>query len=1179
MKPDHNPSLVADSLLADLRESSAHGEAQFNILAEATPAAVFVYQKKRIIFANRAAEQISGYTRQEISTSELGKFLGPDFRRNMRLEMGKEPVRSRHEVKFTAKNGEERWLDVMTSPLPYDGSTAVLAVAMDISRRKEVEKDLHVQNAYLEKLFESAPEAIAIIDRKSIILRVNRKFEALFGYMREEILGQVLEPLVVPADKLQESLWLSEKSEQGEDINVETVRRRRNGSLVDVSVSVTPIDLGDGQTACYCIYRDITDRKRAQEALQRSEEHFRSLVESASDGIVILGLDGAIRYENPAMHRLLGYPPGHLVGRSALGLVHADDSQLGSLAFDKGLKRARNFRPVELRLRSHDGDWRACEIVGNRLEENGEITGLVVSCRDLTERLRAQQALFESEAKFRAVAETAQTGIYIMSEDRILYVNRAGEHMSGYGREEMLALNVDDIVHPDHRDWIHERRVTRLRGAAPPSHYELKILTKSGQTRWLDYSACIIQFDGHLASLGTANDITDRKRNEQLQQALYRISEEAASAEDLDSFYRSLHQIVGELIPAKNFYIALWDPVARKITLPYFCDEIAPQPPESIRAEKGLAGYVLRTGQPLLATREMVRELADAGEVQRSANPSMVWLGVPLKINSNTIGALVVQTYDENIRYGEQEKGILVFVSQHLAGAIQRKRNQEALRESEIRYRGLVQSAVYGMYHSSVDDRFEYANQALVKMLGYDNEQELLRLRLSTDVYAVPGERGRLVEKYRHIKDIASGEMAWKRKDGRVIQVRAAGRTRTNDCGEAIGFEMIVEDVTERRSLEEQLRQSQKMEAVGRLAGGIAHDFNNLLTVVKGYSELMLYDMEESHPLRLDVLEVKKAADRAVALTRQLLAFSRRQMLEAKVLDLNAIIVNMDKLLRPLLREDIEFIMLLRPDLGNIKADPGQMEQVIMNLAVNSRDAMPKGGRLIIETTNFDVRESADMKPGKYVMLAVTDTGVGMDEVTRTHAFEPFFTTKEMGKGTGLGLSTVYGIVKQSGGYIWIHSELNAGTTFKIYLPRVTSERAAGAKIIEDVPAAVAAATILLVEDEDAVRELVRLMLERQGYTVLDAKDGAAALAICDQHPGTLDLLITDVVLEHISGRELAEKLIGLRPSMKTLYISGYADDAIVHHGVLTSDIPFLQKPFGSEALAKKVRQLLESRV
>src|SRR5258707_1422100 len=855
---------------------------------------------------------------------------------------------------------------------------------MTMTSRKETERKLSIQNAYLEKLFESAPQAIVIIDEKSIILRANRKFEILFGHPREDILGQQLEPLIVPKARLRESFWLSERSLQGEDINIETVRRRRDGTLVDVAVQVSPVDVGDGNIAQYCIYRDITDRKRAQEALQRSEAHFRTLVESVSDGIVIIGPDGIVLYENPSIARMLGYSGQYFVGKNAFELAHPDDLKQGWTAFGNGLNRPRNTRPVQVRLRSSDGEWRTFEILGNRLEEGGQITGLVVSCRDMTERRRTEQALQESETKFRAVAETARTALLILGAEKFLYANPAAEQITGYSREELLALHPDMLIHPDVRAEISERRIARLQGRDVPAHYELKILTKSGQTRWLDYSACLIQFGGHHASLGTANDITERKQNEQLQRALYRISEQAATAEDLESFYRSIHQIVGELIPARNFYIALWNPAIDRITLPYFRDEITLSAPGPMRPGKRLTEYVLRTGQPLLATPNVIRNLVEAGEVEPPANPPTVWLGVPLKIGSHVIGVLALQSYDENTIYGEQEKDILTFVSQHVAGAIQRKRNAEALRESESRYRGLVQSAVYGMYHSSLADSFEYVNQALVKMLGYEREEELLCLKLSTDVYANPSDRDYLVEKYRKSHEIATAEIPWKRKDGQIIRVRAAGRSRTNDRGEVIGFEMIVEDVTERRNLEEQLRQSQKMEAVGRLAGGIAHDFNNLLTVVKGYSELMLSEMQEGHPLRADAEEIKKAADRAVSLTRQLLAFSRRQVLEAKVLDLNSIIVNMDKLLRPLLREDIELHLNLQPGLGSIKADPGQIEQVVMNLSVNARDVIPGGGRLNIESTQADVEHRTDMKPGRYVVLSISDTGIGMSDIHYT---------------------------------------------------------------------------------------------------------------------------------------------------------------------------------------------------
>ena len=382
------------------------------------------------------------------------------------------------------------------------------------------------------------------------------------------------------------------------------------------------------------------------------------------------------------------------------------------------------------------------------------------------------------------------------------------------------------------------------------------------------------------------------------------------------------------------------------------------------------------------------------------------------------------------------------------------------------------------------------------------------------------------------------------------------------------------------REKEHQLLQSQKMEAVGQLAGGVAHDFNNLLTAITGYSELALKRIEDGSPLRKNIEEIRKAGVRAASLTRQLLAFSRRQMLQAKVVDLNSIVGDVDQLLRRLIGEDIDFLTSLKPNIGRVKADPGQIEQVVINLVVNARDAMPRGGKLTVETGQLYLDETyggrhQSMTPGHYVMLAVTDTGLGMDAETQKRIFEPFFTTKAVGKGTGLGLSTVYGIVRQSGGHIWVYSEPERGTTFKIYLPRVDEVM----EPVEESPehARGGNETVLLVEDEEMVRELAREILQSSGYDVLVAANGEEADRISSECPRKIDLIITDVVMPQMSGRELAERIGALRPYIKVLYMSGYTDDAIVRHGVLDDNMFFLQKPFTPDALSRKVREVLES--
>ena len=388
-------------------------------------------------------------------------------------------------------------------------------------------------------------------------------------------------------------------------------------------------------------------------------------------------------------------------------------------------------------------------------------------------------------------------------------------------------------------------------------------------------------------------------------------------------------------------------------------------------------------------------------------------------------------------------------------------------------------------------------------------------------------------------------------------------------------------DITERERLTDQLRQSQKMQAIGELAGGVAHDFNNLLMVVKGHSQLLLERLPDSSPLRPGAQQIEKAADRAATLTRQLLAFSRKQVLQPRVLDMNDVVNGMIRMFSRVIGENIDMVFVPATDLSRVKADPGQLEQVLLNLVVNARDAMPTGGRLTIETSNIELDRSyaashASVEPGEYVMLSVTDTGCGMSEETQSRIFEPFFTTKDPGKGTGLGLATVYGVVKQSGGYIYVYSEVDRGTTFKIYLPRVIAELDKPTGEVFASGSGRGSETILFVEDEQSVRDLVHQYLTATGYFVLEAPDGARALKIAEGHPDPIHILITDVVMPHLSGPDLATQLETSRPGLKVLFISGYTDDTVFRHGVLEGGVAFLQKPFNLKALASKIREVLD---
>ncbi len=511
-----------------------------------------------------------------------------------------------------------------------------------------------------------------------------------------------------------------------------------------------------------------------------------------------------------------------------------------------------------------------------------------------------------------------------------------------------------------------------------------------------------------------------------------------------------------------------------------------------------------------------------------------------------------------------------------------RKREEVALRRSEASYRSLILGATYGIFRCDLEGKFLAINPALVTILGYESEADLLAANLVRDVNRDPDEGVRLLQQCRQRGRVDGIEAQWRRKDGTPVQVRLSGRTVLDEHGVLQGFEVIAEDVSERWRLEEQLRQAQKMEAVGRLAGGVAHDFNNLLTIVTGYSDLLLEKLGATGARRAYVEEIKKAGERAASLTRQLLAFGRRQVVVPQVLDLNAIVTNTDKMLRRLIGENVELRTVLEPGLGRVKADPGQIEQVILNLAINARDAMPQGGQLTLETANVELTEGytrtrVSVLPGRYVMLAVSDSGTGMDAETQAHIFEPFFTTKEKGKGTGLGLATVYGIVKQSGGHICVYSEPNQGTTFKIYLPRLEAAAQPAATFSTAEPLVGGSETILLVEDEEGVRDLAKRILELKGYKVITSSNPADAAQVVERYKEPIHLLLTDVVMPTMSGRQLAEHVAFLRPELKVLYISGYTENSIVPYGILKEGAPFLQKPFTPDSLTRKIREVLDA--
>ena len=599
---------------------------------------------------------------------------------------------------------------------------------------------------------------------------------------------------------------------------------------------------------------------------------------------------------------------------------------------------------------------------------------------------------------------------------------------------------------------------------------------------------------------------------------------------------------------------------------------------------RGPAGTAIRAGNPAIV-RNVPMDTSFVPwreDAIRRGYASVIAL--PLVVGTLRIGALTVYAAEIDA-FDPAEVKLLTELASNLAYGVKVLRaraQQERVEAENARLIAAIEQAAEAVVFTDIEGQIQYVNPAFTRITGFSREEVLghnLRLLKS-------GEHDRTF--YEHLwrtilaGEVWQGEITNRRKDGSLYHEQMTITPVRNEQGKIRHFIAIKHDISERKRLEAQLFHARKMEAIGRLAGGVAHDFNNLLTIICGYSDLLLQSLMSSDPARGYVSEIKDAGERAASLTRQLLAFSRRQVVEPRVLDVNVIMAAMEKMLRRMAGEDIEFVTVLRAGSGLIKADQGQIEQTVMNLVVNARDAMPQGGKLIIETANVELddayaRSHIAVKPGPYVMLAVSDTGFGMDEETQAHIFEPFFTTKEQGRGTGLGLATVYAIIKQNGGNIWVYSEVGRGTTIKIYLPRVEDCSGQSEKPTSASRELRGSETILVVEDEEAVRSLVVGLLKAKGYTVLEAGRVDDALSVCLRHWGPIHLVLTDVVLPHMSGRDLADRLKPLCPGIRILYMSGYTQDAVASHGVIEPGATLLQKPFTSDILAGKVREVLDA--
>jgi two-component system, cell cycle sensor histidine kinase and response regulator CckA len=785
------------------------------------------------------------------------------------------------------------------------------------------------------------------------------------------------------------------------------------------------------------------------------------------------------------------------------------------------------------------------------------------------------------QKQLASLLDSTKEIIAVIANDGTLhFANSTFQISLGYRSEELIGRSIHALVHPADVQLVraHLKQAVTQNGA--PVTGRCRIRSRDGSWRWFENTyRSRLNDPGLEGILVHGLDVTELHRLESERQVISEIVHALNQTGNLDQLLTRIHEALKRVLSAENCFVALHDPVRDMFEFAFFADEFDSAPPPQ-KVGRSCTAYVFRTGKANLIPQSVFDRLATSDEVELVGSPSPAWLGVPLKTPTATIGVLVVQHYQNENAYDQRDLEFLDSVGGHIALAIERRRAEEELRKSESMLSLLFEHNPLPTWLYDLESlRFIRVNQAAVGQYGYSQEEfegmSILEIRPET-------ERDKLASYLKEMSTETEEHGFWlhRGKDGKTFEAEMISHELIH-AGRRVRL-VVAQDISERRHLELQLRQAQKMEAVGRLAGGVAHDFNNLLMVIKGHTELLLGALSPADAMARKIEQIDRSADRATTLTRQLLAFSRLQVLQPQVINLNSVVEEMGKLLPRLIGEDIELILRLDQKLGSIRADASQMEQVIMNLAVNARDAMPSGGKLLIETRNCELEQSyisshPFMKPGSYILLDVTDTGTGMDEETQAHIFEPFFTTKEKGKGTGLGLATVYGIVKQSGGFIWVYSELKKGTSFKIYLPLVDAKQAQiqAPKPVAELPAGTE--TVLLSEDEQDVREIAREFLESGGYTVIEAKNGKEAIELAEKHGEKIDLLVTDMVMPGMTGQELAVRLQREYPGLAVVFMSGYSEHAATEMANADPSVRLMTKPFSRSAILRTVREILQA--
>jgi PAS domain S-box-containing protein len=1058
-------------------------------------------------------------------------------------------------------------------------------------------------------------------------------------------------------------------------------------------------------------------RRRVETELVRREKHFRALTENALDIVTILDAQGAFTYNSPSVKQVLGYVPEDVAGQSAFSFIHSEDLPRVLQAFDYGLRNPDRTVTLDFRIRHQDGSWRHLEVVGQSRLGDPDIAGVVLNSRDTTKRKCAEAELRESESRYRLIFDGNPTPMFVFDHENLgfLEVNEAAIQHYGHSREEFLRMTLADIRPPEEVpamiEYVHKFVVGAAHGgggfAGVWQHCRKDGSIMDVEIRWSP-----ITLGGRKASLAMISDITARKRIEHRDAALSKLGQNLSSATSPIEAARIIRSVADDLFDWDAFTLDLYSAETRRVHPILNADKDAEGQRFDIPLSgqfhelSGMAKRVIEQGAELILREPPLVMPANVVPIGDATRPSASLMLVPIRNRTKVIGILSIQSYRFRA-YDQADLNTLQTLADYCGGALERIRAEQALHESEQRFRELFQGSPDAVFVEDLTGTVLDVNPAACRLHGVAREallgqnvidlvpaeqraevardfKELVEGRLNQiegasrtwDGQSVPvevrvsridyaGQSAVLL----HVRDITDRKLAeaalrssemlfhsvWENsvdgmrltdENGIIVAVNDAycllvgmnrealeGKPFTVVFAESDQSQQMMEefrqrfrsrlieshkerrltlrngnvvtlednssfvelrgqapmllglfrDVTAQKQLEEQLRQSQKLEAIGQLAGGVAHDFNNLLTVINGHASLLAASGCLNDVAAKSAQQISQAAERAAALTRQLLAFGRRQLMQPRPLDLNEVVAHMTKMLGRILGEDIALQVNYSPQAARVEADAGMMEQVLLNLAVNSRDAMPKGGLLTIKisTQELDARRLVrhpEGQVGKFVCWSVIDTGCGIPPENLRRIFEPFFTTKEIGKGTGLGLATVYGIVQQHRGWIEVDSEPGRGTTFRVFLPCSLDPAAAANEPRPEPVARGGTETILVVEDEAPVRELVCHLLTTHGYHVLQADSGAKAMEIWQRSKDRINLVLTDLVMPNqMNGRELAERLWAERPKLKILFTSGYSADVVGSDFVLRPGINYLQKPYHPRRITGAVREYLDA--